>query len=119
MVVDAGIAAGGGIGAFPQGIDIGLNQDDIDTTSFKTMSLRNVEVSAPFTHLGQLATLNDLMDFYADAPGTGPIDRPTTDPRVQNIGLNNQDRQEIIAFLESLTDQSFLTNPLFSNPFNN
>ncbi len=119
MVVDAGIAAGGGNGAFPQRIDIGLDQDDIDTTSFKTMSLRNVEVTAPFTHLGQLETLNDVMDFYADAPGTGPINRPTTDPRVQNIGLNNQDRQEIIAFLESLTDQSFLSNPLFSNPFNN
>ncbi len=119
MVVDAGIVAGGGNGAFPQRIDIGLDQNDIDTTSFKTMSLRNVEVTAPFTHLGQLETLNDVMDFYADAPGTGPINRPTTDPRVQNIGLNNQDRQEIIAFLESLTDQSFLTNPLFSNPFNN
>ena len=118
MVLNAGVAAGGGIGSFPQRIDIGLNQDDIDTTSFKTTSLRNVEVTAPFTHSGQLATLNDVMDFYADAPGTGPINRATTDPRVLNIGLNNQDRQQIIAFLESLTDQSFLTNPLFSNPFN-
>lgn len=118
MVIDAGIAAGGGIGVFPQRIDIGLDQDDIDTTSFKTTSLRNVEVTAPFTHVGQLATLNDVMDFYADAPGTGPINRVTTDTRVQNIGLNNQDRQEIIAFLESLTDQSFLSNSLFSDPFN-
>lgn len=119
MVIDAGITAGGGIGVFSQRIDIGLDQDDIDTTSFKTMSLRNVEVTAPFTHAGQLATLNDVMDFYADAPGTGPINRLTTDPRVQNIGLNNQSRQEIIAFLESLTDQSFLSNPLFSDPFSN
>ncbi len=119
MVPDAGIAAGGGIGIFSQRIDIGLDQDNIDTTSFKTTSLRNVEVTAPFTHVGQLATLNDVMDFYADAPGTGPINRATTDPRVQNIGLNNQDRQALIAFLESLTDQSFLSNPLFSDPFNN
>lgn len=119
MVLNAGIGTGGGIGVFPQRIDIGLEQDDIDTTSFKTTSLRNVEVTAPFTHSGQLETLNDVMDFYADAPGTGPINRTTTDPRVQNIGLNNQDRQALIAFLESLTDQSFLTNPLFSNPFIN
>lgn len=119
MVIDAGITADGGIGVFSQRIDIGLDQDDIDTTSFKTMSLRNVEVTAPFTHAGQLATLNDVMDFYADAPGTGPINRLTTDPRVQNIGLNNQSRQEIIAFLESLTDRSFLSNPLFSDPFSN
>lgn len=118
MVVDAGIVAGGGIGVFPQRIDIGLDQDDIDTTSFKTTSLRNVEVTAPFTHSGQLETLDDVMNFYADAPGTGPISRATTDPRVLNIGLNNQDRQQIIAFLEALTDQSFLTNALFSNPFN-
>ena len=118
MVENSGIAAGGGIGTFPQRIDIGLDQDDVDTTSFKVPSLRNVEVTAPFTHIGQLETLVDVMDFYADAPGTGPINRATTDPRVLNIGLNNQDRQQIIAFLESLTDQSFLTNPLFSDPFN-
>lgn len=119
MVVNAGIAAGGGIGLFSQRLDIGLDQDDVDTTSFKTPSLRNVEVTAPFTHVGQLETLDDVMDFYADAPGVGPINRATTDPRVLNIGLNNQDRQQLVAFLESLTDQGFLTNPLFSDPFNN
>lgn len=119
MVVNAGIAAGGGIGLFPQRLDIGLDQDDLDTTSFKTTSLRNVEVTAPFTHVGQLETLDDVMDFYADAPGVGPINRATTDPRVLNINLNNQDRQQLVAFLESLTDQSFLTNPLFADPFNN
>ncbi|PCJ42685.1 MAG: hypothetical protein COA71_04045 [SAR86 cluster bacterium] len=118
MVVDAGIAAGGGIGIFPQRIDVGLDQDDVDTTSFKTPTLRNVEVTAPFTHLGQLETLEDVMDFYASVLGLEPIARATTDPRVLNVGLNNQDRQQIIAFLESLTDQSFLTNSLFSNPFN-
>tara|TARA_R110000824_G_scaffold315042_1_gene501984 strand:- start:8114 stop:9223 length:1110 start_codon:yes stop_codon:yes gene_type:complete len=117
MVLDAGIAAGGGIGVFPQRIDIGLQQDDADTTSFKAGSLRNVAVTAPFTHVGQLETLQEVMDFYASAPGSEPIARPTTDPRVLNIGLNNQDRQQLIAFLEALTDQSFLTNPLFADPF--
>ena len=118
MVVNAGIPAGGGIGIFPQRIDIGLDQDDVDTTSFKTTSLRNVEVTAPFTHVGQLATLDDVLDFYDDVAGNGPVNRSTTDPRVQNINLNNQDKQQVIAFLESLTDQSFLINPLFSDPFN-
>ncbi len=116
MVENAGVAAGGGTGEFPQRIDIGLIDDDPTTTSFKVGSLRNVAVTAPFTHAGQLNNLNALLNFY-DGGNNGPIDRATTDPRVQNINLNNGERQSIRAFLESLTDNSFLENPLFSNPF--
>ncbi len=116
MVENAGVAAGGGIGEFPQRIDIGLVEDDPANTSFKVGSLRNVAVTAPFTHAGQLNNLNEVMNFY-DGRNNGPIDRVTTDPRVQNINLNNGERRSIEAFLESLTDDSFLENPLFSNPF--
>ncbi|MCP3688482.1 MAG: hypothetical protein GY784_08710, partial [Gammaproteobacteria bacterium] len=116
MVENAGVAAGGGIGEFPQRIDIGLVEDDPATTSFKVGSLRNVAVTAPFTHAGQLNNLNALLRFY-NGGNNGPIDRATTDPRVQNINLNNGERRSIEAFLESLTDDSFLNNPLFSNPF--
>ncbi len=118
MVENAGIAAGGGIGEFPQRIDIGLEQDDVQTTSFKVSSLRNVAVTAPFTHVGQLETLRDVMDFYASVPGLEPVNRSTTDPRVLNIRLTPAERDDLIAFLEALTDQDFLSNPLFASPFN-
>jgi len=83
-----------------------------DLGAFKTPTLRNVELTAPYMHDGSLATLDDVIDHYARGGGGSP----TADPGIQPLTLSPQDRADLRAFLESLTDPAFLTDPRFSDP---
>ena len=74
--------------------------------------LRNVAASAPYMHDGSLATLDDVIDHYARG-GSG---HPATDPSIQPLSLSAQDRADLRAFLNALTDASFLADPRFAAP---
>lgn len=85
---------------------------------FKTPTLRNIAVTAPYMHDGRFATLEKVVDFYADGVN---VDDPTLDdhmmPWIQRkIRLSKQDRSDLVAFLQSLTDEGFLDNPDFGPP---
>lgn len=85
---------------------------------FKTPSLRNVEVTAPYMHNGRMATLEEVVTFYANSVRT---DMPTLDEHMQpwvwgQIDLSADEQADLVAFLRSLTDQRFLTDPAFSDP---
>ena len=73
---------------------------------FKTPTLRNVALTAPYMHNGSLRTLEDVIDFYADrtniARDTGGGERILEAP----IQLDAQDRRDLVAFLEALTDET-------------
>jgi cytochrome c peroxidase len=84
----------------------------LDAGKFKTPSLRNVAMTAPYMHDGSLATLEDVLQHY-DAGGRG---HPNTDPIVQPLGLSDDEMADVLAFLSSLTDEAFLTNPEFADP---
>lgn len=82
---------------------------------FKTPSLRNCAVSAPYMHDGRFATLEEVVDFYADGVF---VDSPTLDEHMMpwkhgDVRLRAQDRADLVAFLKTLTDERFLTNPSF------
>lgn len=82
---------------------------------FKTPSLRNVEVTAPYMHDGRFATLEQVVDFYADGVRTTAA---TLDVHMQPWGkgevrLSKQDRADLVAFLKTLTDEGFLSDPRF------
>ena len=84
---------------------------------FKTPSLRNVMVSAPYMHDGRFADIDEVIDHYDH----GAVSSSTLDPMMQynvdyGLGLSEQDRADLIAFLNTLTDLAFLENPAFSNP---
>jgi cytochrome c peroxidase len=83
-----------------------------DFGKFKIPTLRNVAVTAPYMHDGSLATLSEVIDAYA-AGGRG---HPSTDPTIQPLDLNDADKADLLAFLESLTDETFLSDPAFSDP---
>jgi cytochrome c peroxidase len=83
-----------------------------DFGKFKVPTLRNVAVSAPYMHEGALATLDDVIDSYV-AGGRG---HPNTDPTIVPLDLTPTDKADLRAFLESLTDDDFLSNPDFANP---
>jgi cytochrome c peroxidase len=89
----------------------GLPQDKY---KFKTPSLRNIAKTAPYMHDGRFNTLQECLDHYANV-------KPNLinlDPLLQNSGLplNTQDKQDIIAFLNTLTDYKFLADKRFANP---
>jgi cytochrome c peroxidase len=82
---------------------------------FKAPALRNIAVTAPYMHDGSIATLSEVLDHYAKG-GRARV-RGRTDALLQPFAITEQEKADIIAFLESLTDQEFLKNPKFSDPW--
>lgn len=76
-----------------------------DRDRFKTPSLRNVALTAPYMHDGSLATLQDVIDHY-DRGGTG---RAGQDPRIRPLGLTAAEKQDLVAFLHALTSPHVAT----------
>jgi len=96
-----------------------------DMGRFKAPSLRNVAVTAPYMHDGSIATLDEVLDHYAaggrtikDGPNAGVgRDNPLKSSFVPGFEITPEERADIIAFLQSFTDEAFLTNSKFSNPW--
>lgn len=84
-----------------------------DAGKFKVMSLRNVALTAPYMHDGSLATLEEVIDHYAG----GGVRHRNQSPLVDGFQISDAEKADLIAFLESLTDQSFLVNPDYRSPF--
>ncbi len=96
-----------------------------DRGLFRAPSLRNVEVTGPYMHDGSVATLEAVLDFYAAGgrnitsgpyAGDGRL-HPNKSDLISLIDLNEQEKADLVAFLKTLTDHEFLTNPKFSDPF--
>lgn len=86
-----------------------LTLEPADSALYKVPSLRNVSVSAPYMHDGSLKTLREVIEHY----NTGGASHPHKNPIIRPLGLTEQEKIDLIAFLESLTDPIFLENPLF------
>lgn len=104
-----------GLGGCPQpsrgAFDV--THDPADMGAFRTPSLRNVALGAPYMHDGSLETLDAVIDHYA----RGGAGSPLQDPRIHGFALDAGERADLIAFLESLTDDAFVSEPRFSDPF--
>lgn len=96
-----------------------------DMGRFRTPSLRNVGVTAPYFHDGSADTLQEVLAHYARGgrkitegsyAGDG-AQNPHKDGMVVGFEASGQEISDIIAFLESLTDQGFLTNPAYADPW--
>ncbi|NUM82460.1 cytochrome-c peroxidase [bacterium] len=89
-----------------------------DMGTFKMPALRNIELTAPYMHDGRFATLEDVLDHYQ----TGAKNHPNRGIQIPSGGygtsvLTEQKKADIIAFLKTLTDQSFINDPKYSDPF--
>lgn len=82
-----------------------------DNAKFKTPSLRNVEVSGPYMHDGRFETLEEVVEHY----NSGIKTSPTLDVNIHGIkdgmNLTDKEKQDLIAFLKTLTDEVYLNNP--------
>lgn len=103
-----------GRGAYPA-IDRGL----VDTTHvaadmgrFRAPTLRNIAVTAPYMHDGSIPTLEGAIEHYA----TGGMKSPFKSPRLKGFELSEQEVSDLVAFLNSLTDNEFLSNPALAAP---
>lgn len=70
-----------------------------DRHAYRTPSLRNVAVTAPYMHDGSLATLDDVIAFYE----RGGVDNPGRDPLLRPLQLTAQDKRDLLAFLHALS----------------
>lgn len=75
--------------------------------AFKIPTLRNVALSAPYMHNGSLATLEDVVQFYADGAGRAN-GFANVDPLLQGFSLTVEEKADFVAFLRALTDESAL-----------
>lgn len=98
----------------------GANGRAQDNGAFKTSSLRNIALTAPYMHDGRFNSLREVVQFY----NNGIQDSPNLDNRlrvnngqVRRMNLSPQDIDALVAFLETLTDDSFTSDQKFSNPF--
>jgi cytochrome c peroxidase len=72
-------------------------------------TLRNVALTAPYMHDGRFATLEQVLEHYSGlAARAGTTDGTHYDPRLPRTALSNRERAELIAFLGSLSDDSFV-----------
>ncbi|MDP2548004.1 methanobactin export MATE transporter MbnM [Oceanobacter sp. 4_MG-2023] len=96
-----------------------------DMGAFRPPTLRNIELTAPYMHDGSMETLEEVLEFYADGgrnitsgeySGDGR-DNPYKSSFVSGFDLSDDDKTDLINFLHSLTDQEFISDERFSNPF--
>lgn len=78
-----------------------------DRGKFKVPTLRNVEVTGPFMHDGSMETLEEVVEHF----NGGGVGHSNQNPDVKPLNLSSQEKEDLLAFLRSLTDQSFLNNP--------
>jgi cytochrome c peroxidase len=108
------------------GANIGLDRVSVDKgiknnpNNFRVPSLRNVELTAPYMHDGRFKNLEEVVDHYNEKVQFNPdLDWNLQDgnSKARKLNLTDGDKKALVAFLKTLTDKKFITDPKFSNPF--
>jgi len=86
----------------PRASDLGryeVTQDPDDRWKYRTPSLRNVSLTGPYMHDGSIATLAEVVELY----DRGGVPNPLLDPRIRPLGLSDAEKDDLLAFLSTLT----------------
>jgi cytochrome c peroxidase len=113
-------------GSYPRGNEglYDITGDPADKGKFKAPTLRNIALTAPYMHDGSIETLSEVLDHYA-AGGrhveTGPHagdgrNNPNKSSFVLGFPMTPEEKSDLLAFLDSLTDREFIENPTFQPP---
>jgi cytochrome c peroxidase len=117
----------GGDGSYPEE-DQGLYEATLDPSDkglFRPAGLRNIELTGPYMHDGSISTLREVIEHYARGgtltesgvnAGDGK-NSPLKSGLIVGFDATDEEIDAVIAFLESLTDEEFITSSKFSNPF--
>lgn len=111
---------GGASGAANIGLDAIGTDNGVDKGQFKIPSLRNVAQTGPYMHDGRFKTLEEVVEHY----NSGIQNHPFLDPRFKDgngkprrLNLSDIEKTALVTFLKTLTDNKFLTDERYSNPF--
>ena len=85
----------------------------IDNGKFRVPTLRNIALTAPYMHDGRFATLEEVLEHYS----SGGHYADNLDVNIQAFPMSEENKADLVAFLNTLTDTVFISNPEFSNPF--
>jgi cytochrome c peroxidase len=101
--------------------DVALMQSS-STGVFRAAALRNIAVTGPYMHDGRFATLREVIDHYdhgvQDSPDLDSFLRDgLTTGLPHRLNLSEEDKDALEAFLRTMTDDAFLADPKFSDPF--
>ena len=102
------------VGLYTDYADKGLSnitKDEADIGKFKTPTLRNIAITAPYMHDGSMQTLEQVMQHYA----TNGKNHPNRSHKMTQFNITSEQKTDVIAFLQTLTDTAFLSNPALSN----
>lgn len=104
------------------GFDVGryaITGNPMDMGAFKTPTLRNIALTAPYMHDGRFQTLEEVVEFYSSGVRHSPsLDPIMTKPGTGiSLGLTPQQKSDLVAFLHTLTDDTFVTDAALGDPF--
>ena len=88
-----------------------LTNNSEDEALFKVPTLRNVTLTGPYMHDGSMRSLQEVVNHY----NNGGKNHPNKSNLVQPLNLTNREKDQLIAFLQSLTDQQFITEEKFKD----
>lgn len=131
---DNTVATNNGLDINPKDLGVALHSEKAsDNGFFKTPSLRNVELTAPYMHDGRFKTLEEVVDFYnRDIKPHDELDpilridsaktpewaaTPVSDRETVQLDLSESERDALVAFMETLTDYNLVDDERFSDPF--
>ncbi len=83
-----------------------ITMNSEDAGKFEVPSLRNVSITGPYMHNGTMTTLPDVIDYLAHGGGN----HPNKSELIQPFTLTEQEKLDLLHFLESLTDKEFVKN---------
>ena len=86
-----------------------LTGNTSDIAKFKVPSLRNIALTGPYMHDGSMSSLEEVVEHY----NNGGEKHFNQSDKIRPLGLTQQEQEDLISFLHSLTDQSFIQNPVF------
>ena len=99
--------------------EVTKNEEDIG--KFRVPSLRNVEFTAPYMHDGRFETLEEVLDHYIcgiqQSPTLDVLITNHCDPEDPVLFIDEQGKRDIVAFLKTLSDTTFFSNPEYQSPF--
>ncbi|GAB4251801.1 MAG: cytochrome c peroxidase [Saprospiraceae bacterium] len=95
-----------------------ITGNPLDKGRFKTPTLRNIALTGPYMHDGRYETLEEVIDFYSE----GLKRSDTVDPLMKSVHLGGkhlteQEKSDLLAFLLTLTDSTYITNKNLASPF--
>lgn len=98
----------------------GITGNNNELGEFKVPSLRNIGLTGPYMHDGRFSTLEEVIEHYNSGVQNNPNldNRLTQGNNVRRLNLSDADKQALVDFLHTLTDEEFITDEKYADPFN-